>query len=122
MVYINASYGSPVVRLIKGEALILPSVHWIVSGQANASDKTTFNVTVQSHANSLNATLAKIVVINGSQTVFQSQGIGYLIQKNQTLTLTFSWNWTPYTEVKIVIYTIQDVQFECTFTFPRPVP
>jgi hypothetical protein len=120
MVYVNASYGSPVVRLIKGEALILPSIHWIITGQANATDKNTFNMTVQSHANSLNATLARIVVTYGNQTVFQSQGIGYLIQGNQTVTLTFSWNWTLYTTkmVKIAIYTTQDMEFDSTFTFP----
>ena len=120
MVYVNASYGSPASRLIMGQAVILPSVYWIISGQANAGDKRTFNVTVGSHGNSFNATLAKTVVTYGNQTVFQSQGIGFLIQPAQTVTLTFPWDWTTYATktVKISVYTTQDAVFEGTFAFP----
>lgn len=120
MVYVNASYGSPASRLIKGQAVILPSVYWVISGQTNAGDKRAFNVTVESHGNSFNATLAKMVVTYGNQTVFQSQGIGFLIQPTQTVTLTFPWDWTTYATktVKIVVYTTQDVVFEDTFAFP----
>jgi hypothetical protein len=121
MVYVNASYGSPASRLIIGQAVILPSVYWTISGQANAGDEKTFNVTVESHSNSLNATLAKIVVTYGNQTVFQSQGIGFLIQSTQIVTLTFPWNWTTYASaratVKISVYTTQDAVFEGIFEF-----
>ncbi len=120
MVYVNASYGSPVARLVMGQALILPSVYWNVSGHADAGDKRTFNVTVESNINSLNATLAKIVITYGNQTVFECQGIGFLIQRNQTVTLTFSWDWTTHATktVKMAIYTIQDMEFNSTLTFP----
>lgn len=124
MVYVNASYGSPVSRLVFGQAMILPSVYWIISGQANASERA-FNVTVESHSNSLNATLAELVVTYENQTVFQSQGIGFLIQPSQTATLTFPWDWTTAyatKTVKISVYTMQDAIFEGTLTFPQLPP
>jgi len=111
-VSVNAS------NVIVSQYLTLPSVSLNVFGYGNASDKTKFNITVISHSNSLNATLAKIVVVLANQTVFQSEGIGFLIQAGTNVTLTFSWNWSlsDLTQAKISVYTTQNLVFNGTFT------
>jgi hypothetical protein len=78
-----------------------------------------FNVTIENIGNSLlNATIARIVVRFGNETVFQSEGIGYVVEVGKNATLTFSWDWSLYEneEVTISVYTSEDLGFADTFT------
>ncbi len=102
------------------QTVTLPSSLWNVLGHVNPSDKRTFNLTVESNVNSLNATLARVAVVFENKTIFQAQGIGLLVQGGNNVTLSFSWDWTSYATktVKVTVYTTQDVAFEDTFTFP----
>lgn len=111
-VYVNAS------NVILSQNLTLPSVQFDVSGHGNSSDKTKFNVTIVSNSNSFNATLDKIVVILGNETVFQCENLGFLIQPGDNVTLTFPWNWSSIdlTKVTISVYTTENLVFNGTIT------
>jgi len=77
-----------------------------------------FTVTVENINNSLlNATIAHIVVRFGNETVFQAEGIRYIVEVGKNVTLTFSWNWSDYNtkEVKISIYTLEGLEFSNAF-------
>jgi hypothetical protein len=84
-----------------------------------AENGKSFNVTIENIGNSLlNATITRIVVIFGNETVFKADGIGYIIEVGKTVTLTFSWDWSLYEnkEVTISVYTSEDLEFANTFT------
>jgi hypothetical protein len=73
-----------------------------------------FNITIENSNNStLNATIARIVVRFENGTVFQSEGVGYLVETGKNVTLIFSWDWSAYKtkEVTISIYTTEDLEF-----------
>ena len=77
-----------------------------------------FNVTIENIGNSLlNATIARIVVRFGNETVFQGEGIGYVVEVGKNATFTFSWDWSDYEteEVTISVYTSDDLEFVDTF-------
>jgi hypothetical protein len=77
-----------------------------------------FNVTIENIGNSSrNATIARIVVRFGNDTVFQSEGIGYVVEVGKNATLTFSWDWSEYEteEVTISVYTTEELEFFNTF-------
>ena len=77
-----------------------------------------FNVTIENIGNSLlNATIARIVVRFGNETVFQGEGIGYVVEVGKNATLTFSWDWGEYgtKEVTISVYTVEGLEFVNTF-------
>jgi hypothetical protein len=77
-----------------------------------------FNVTIENIGNSLrNATIARIVVRFGNETVFQSEGIGYVVEVGKNTTLTFPWDWSNYEtkEVTISVYTTENLEFFNTF-------
>jgi hypothetical protein len=77
-----------------------------------------FNVTIENVKNSLlNATVTQIVVRFGNETVFQSEGIAYIVEIGKNVTLTFSWNWSEYEtkEVVISVYTSEGFEFLNTF-------
>jgi len=77
-----------------------------------------FNITIENSINSLlNATLTRIVVCFGNGTVFQSEGIGYMVEIGKNVTLTFSWDWSEYEtkEVTICVYIVEGLEFVATF-------
>jgi hypothetical protein len=77
-----------------------------------------FNITIENSINSLlNATLTRIVVCFGNETVFQSEGIGYIVEIGKNVTLTFSWDWSEYEtkEVTISVYIVEGLEFVATF-------
>ena len=77
-----------------------------------------FNVTIENIGNSLlNATIARIVVRFGNETVFQGEGIGYVVEVGKNATLAFSWDWSDYKtkEVTISVYTAESLEFFNTF-------
>ncbi len=77
-----------------------------------------FNVTIENSGNSLvNATVARIIVRFENEIVFQSEGVGYVIETGKNATLTFSWDWNEYDneEVTISVYTAESLEFVNTF-------
>jgi hypothetical protein len=92
------------------KSITLPSVGLKI---INASFKTSegnkyLNVTVENVKESLlDVTVARIVVSLENETVYESKGVGTLIQVSKNLTLAFSLNWSPYEneEVTISVYT-----------------
>jgi hypothetical protein len=53
----------------------------------------------------------------GNETVFQAEGIKYIVEVGKNVTLTFSWNWSDYNtkEIKISIYTLEGLEFSNAF-------
>lgn len=77
-----------------------------------------FNMTIENVGNSLlNATITRIVVRFENETVFQNEGVGYVIEIGKNVILTFSWNWSEYEskEVTISVYTMDGLEFVNTF-------
>jgi hypothetical protein len=77
-----------------------------------------FNITIENIKNSLlNATVSRIVVRFENETVFQSEGVGYIVEIGKNVTLTFSWDWNQYKtkEVTISVYTVEGLEFTATF-------
>lgn len=75
-------------------------------------------VTVENIGNSkVNATILRLVVSFGNETVFQAEGIKYIVEVGKNVTLTFSWNWSDYNtkEIKISIYTLEGLEFSNAF-------
>jgi hypothetical protein len=78
-----------------------------------------FNVTIENINNSsLNATVVRVIVRFGNETVFQGQSVGYLVEIGHSVTLAFSWDWSQYAskDVTISVYTVQGLEFSNTFT------
>jgi len=102
------------------KSITLPSVKLKI---INASFKTSedsryLNVTIENAEESLlNVTVARIVVSLENETVYESKGVGILIEVGKNVTLTFSLNWSSYEneEVTINVYTAEG--FEVTAKF-----
>ena len=78
-----------------------------------------FNVTIKNIENSLqNTTITRIVVHFENETVFEVNGIEYIIEVGKNVTLTFSWDWSlcKNKEVTISVYTSEDLEFVDIFT------
>jgi hypothetical protein len=78
-----------------------------------------FNVTIKNIENSLkNANITRIVIHFENGTVFEVDGIEYIIEVGKNATLAFSWDWSLYEnkEVTISIYTSENLEFADTFT------
>ena len=78
-----------------------------------------FNVTIKNIENSLqNTTITRIVVHFENETVFEVNGIEYIIEVGKNVTLTFSWDWSlcKNKEVTISVYTSEDLEFVDRFT------
>jgi len=77
------------------------------------------NVTIENIENSLlNTTITRIVVRFENETVFEVNGIEYIIEVGKNATLTFSWDWSlcKNKEVTISVYTSEDLEFVDIFT------
>jgi hypothetical protein len=105
-------------NIIVSQFMTIPSVKLQIFGYGNSTDKTRFSLTIISNNNSLSTTLDKIVVTLSNQTVFQTSGIGFSLQPDANVTLTFSWNWSSFdlAQAKVTVITTQEFEFNGTFT------
>jgi len=77
-----------------------------------------FNVTIENIANTkANATIARLVVNFGNETVFLSEGIAYIVGIGNNVSLVFSWDWSEYEgeTVTIHVYTTDGLEFASDF-------
>jgi hypothetical protein len=103
-------------NVIRSQNVTLPYMLLrMVSANFSTTEKgKEFNVTIENIANSLlNASIARIVVRFENELVFQSEGIGYVVDVGKNVTLTFSWDWSKYKgkEVTISVYTVEGLEF-----------
>ena len=67
-----------------------------------------FNFTIRNSDNSLkNVTLTRIMVTQGDNKIYESNGIGQTVRIGENITLTFSWNWNIFEneEAVLTLYT-----------------
>jgi len=101
-------------------SITLPSVKLKI---INASFKTSegsryLNVTVENVKESLlDVTVARIVVSLENETVYESKGVGTLIEVGKNLTLAFSLNWSSYENEEVTISVYTEEGFEATARF-----
>jgi hypothetical protein len=101
-------------------SITLPSVELKI---INASFETSegsryFNVTIENVKESLlDVTVARIVVSLENETVYESKGVGILIEVGKNLTLTFSLNWSSYENEDVTISVYTEEGFEATARF-----
>lgn len=106
--------------LNKSESVMLPSTELkIIDANFETSvDGKRFNVTVKNVKESLlNVTVARIAVIFGNETVYQSEGIGFPIEVGKNITLTFSWDWSLYENEEVTISVYTEKGFEAAAEF-----
>jgi len=102
------------------KSVTLPSVKLKI---INVSFKTSeggryLNITVENVNESLlDVTVARIVVSLENETVYESKGIGTLIEVGENLTLTFSLNWSSYENEEVTISVYTEEGFEATARF-----
>lgn len=102
------------------KSITLPSVKLKI---INASFKTSegnkyLNITVENVKESLlDVTVARIVVNLENETVYESKGVGTLIEVGKNLTLTFSLNWSSYENEDVTISVYTEKGFEATARF-----
>lgn len=106
--------------LNKSESVTLPSTELKVidaNFETSVNGKR-FNVTVKNVKGSLlNVTVARIAVIFGNKTVYQSEGIGFPIEVSKNITLTFSWDWSLYENEEVTISVYTEEGFEAAAEF-----
>ena len=102
------------------KSITLPAVELKI---INASFKTSedsryLNVTIENVNESLlNVTVARIVVSLENETVYESKGVGILIEVGKNVTLTFSLNWSSYENEEVTISVYTEEGFEVTAKF-----
>jgi hypothetical protein len=102
------------------KSITLPSVKLKI---INASFRTAagnryLSVTVENVKESLlDVTVARIVVSLENETVYESKGIGTLIEVGKNLTLTFSLNWSSYENEDVTISVYAEEGFEAAARF-----
>lgn len=102
------------------KSIMLPSVKLKI---INASFKTSednryLNVTIENVKESLlDVTVARIVVSLENETVFESKGVGTLIEVGKNLTLTFSLNWSSYENEDVMLSVYTEEGFEAAARF-----
>jgi len=102
------------------KSITLPSVKLKI---INVSFKTSegvryLNITVENVKESLlDVTVARIVISLENETVYESKGIGTLIEVGENLTLTFSLNWSSYENEEVTISVYTEEGFEATARF-----
>lgn len=100
--------------------IMLPSVKLkIISASFKASEDGRYlNITVENVKESLlDVTVARIVVSLENETVYESRGIGILIEVGKNVTLTFSLNWDAYENEEVTISVFTEEGFEATAKF-----
>jgi len=107
--------------VIVSQNLTLPYIYLkiINADFATTENGKIFNVTIENIGNSLlNATITRIVIHFGNETVFEVTGVKYIIEVDKNVTLIFSWDWSLYEseEVTISVYTSDALEFVNTFT------
>jgi len=76
------------------------------------------NITVENVNESLlDATASRIVISLENETVYESKGVGTLIEAGENLTLTFSLNWNSYENEEVTISVYTEEGFEATARF-----
>ena len=102
------------------KSITLPSVKLKI---INASFKTSedsryLNITIENAKESLlNVTVARIVVSLENETVYESKGVGILIEVGKNVTFTFSLNWGSYENEEVTISVYTEEGFEATAKF-----
>jgi hypothetical protein len=91
----------------------------IINANFTASENgKVLNVSTENIGNStVSATIARLVVSLGNETVFRIDGIQYMVGVGKNVTLVFSWNWSEYEgeTVTIHVYTAEGLEFAYAF-------
>lgn len=101
-------------------SITLPSVELKI---INASFKTSegsryLNVTIENVKESLlDVTVARIVVSLENEIVYESKGVGILVEAGKNVTLAFSLNWSSYENEEVTISVYTEEGFEATARF-----
>lgn len=83
-----------------------------------SEDSRYVNVTIENVKDSLlNVTVVRMVVSLENETVYESKGVGILIEVGKNVTLTFSLNWGSYENEEVTISVYTEEGFEVTANF-----
>ena len=108
-------------NVIVSQNVALPYIYLqiITANFTTTQNGKNFNVTIKNIDNSsLNANITRIVVHFENRTIFEVNGIEYIIEIGKNVTLTFPWDWSLYEneEITISVYTSENLEFADTFT------